>query len=407
MIMVNDFEDDTTAHVLVLIPETEIDHFVYVGLIKREDRSGLVWLRRDRDAEKDHLKEGTVRYSCAIMDSEDSRRRARLKELLDPVADPGYSSTVVPYGPHPDFSNQIVKELAEELGDRSKMCLLVYRCCGSRPRLLPQWWSNGRTCIIPTTDEPTYEEQKRGGKGFPIDDDLAYYIAHAQHPNHDMPGVSVGSLIVANSGIGRFYLARRNTGDAKGTFGTIGGPFDRGMSFMESLRNHAIRRAGLPEEIAATLREGPVLACTNLIGQLDHSVDITFLVTVDRPFRPVQTRYATQAGWYTFEQLAEMYRASNPRAGTERSYPDPYEKQILFAPVRNAFEGYCLLLLSGTIGETMLPLGDSSIAAFGYITALKEERTLRKGWLKEAAIVHEKISDESPFLHEELRRDQA
>ena len=400
--------DGSSAHVLILIPESEIDHFVYVGLVKRDDHSGLLWLRRDRDAEGDHLRNETVHYSCAIMDSEETRRKEKLRDLLDPVTDPGYSSTVVPYGPHPDLSNQIVKDLSEGLAERSQMCLILYRCCGGKPHLPTQRWSNGRSCIIPTTDEPTYEEQRRVGKGFPIDDDLAYYVAHAYRPHYDMPGVSIGSLIVANSGINRFYLARRSTGDAKGTFGTIGGPFERGMSFMESLRNHAIRRAGLSENTVRAFHEGPVLACTNLIGQLDHSVDITFLVTIDKPFIPIQTRFVAEAGWYTFEQVAEMYRASGLRTGPDRSYPDPYQERILFAPVRNAFEGYCLLLLSGAIGETMLPFGDSPGAAFGgYLAALKEERTLRKGWLREAAIVHEKISDGSPFLHEEPRREQA
>lgn len=399
---------ENTAYILILLPEAEIDHFMHVGLINQDNKSKLEWIRRDRDAERDHLKEEAVHYSCVIMDSEESRRREKLRELLDPVTDPGYSSAVVPYGPHPDLSNQVVKELSEELGERSQMCLILYRCCGGRPYLSPQWWKNGRTCIIPNTDESTYEEQRRAGKGFAVDDDLAYYVAHAHRPHHDMPGVSVGSLIVANSGMNRFYLARRSTGDAKGTFGTIGGPFERGMSFMRSLRNHAIRRAGLSENVAASFREGPVLACTNLIGQLDHSVDITFLVTVDKPFMPFQTRFMTEAGWYTFEQVAEMYRASALRVGSDRSYPDPYQERILFAPVRNAFEGYCLLLLSGTIGETMLPFVDSSGASLGgYLAAIKEERTLRKGWLREAAIVHEKISDESPFLHEEPRREQA
>ena len=246
------------------------------------------------------------------------------------------------------------------------------------------------------------------GRGFPVDDDLAYFVAHAHRPHHDMPAVSVGGLVVANSGTNRFYLARRSTGDAKGTFGTIGGPFGRGMSYMESFRRHAVDRAGLTAEIAATFREGPILACTNLIGRLDHSVDITFLVTIDEPFTPMPTRFAIDAGWYTFEQVAEMYRASVQATEPGRSYPDPYQERVLFAPVRNAFEGYCLLLLSGTIGETMLPVGGSSSASLdGYLTALKEERILRKGWLREAASIHERISDGSPFLHEEPRRDQA
>jgi hypothetical protein len=406
--MVTNRASTDTAHVLVLLPELEVDHFIYSGLIKRVDHAGLVWLRRDRDAEGVHLKNGTVHYSCAVMDSEDDRRREALRELLDPVTDPGYSSAVVPYGPHPDFSNQVVKELGEELSERSQMCLIMFRCCGASPHVAPQSWINSRTCIVPTTDEPTYEEQKRAGRGFPVDDDLAYFVAHAHRPHHDMPAVSVGGLVVANSGTNRFYLSRRSTGDARGSFGTIGGPFGRGMSYMESFRSHAVGRAGLTEKTAATFREGPILACTNLIGRLDHSIDITFLVTVDEPFAPVQTRFATEAGWYTFEQVAEMYRASFQLTNSERSYPDPYRERVLFAPVRNAFEGYCLLLLSGTIGETMLPVSEpSSPALAGYQTALKKERTLRKGWLREAASIHERISDESPFLHEEPRRDQA
>jgi hypothetical protein len=166
---------------------------------------------------------------------------------------------------------------------------------------------------------------------------------------------------------------------------------------MESFRKHAIDRAGLTEKDAAACHEGPVLACTNLIGQLDHSVDITFLVTVDEPFTPAQTAFVTEAGWYSFEQVARMYRASVRATEPGRPYP-----------VRNAFEGYCLLLLSGSIGETLLPVSTlSGPGVADYLVSLRQERTLRRGWLREAASVHERIIDRSPFLHEEPRRDQA
>lgn len=397
-----------SAHALALLPQFEVDHFLSSGLIRANGASGLTWLRRDRDTERVHLKDGTVIYSCAVLDGDDARRQEQLRELLDPTTGPAYTSVIVPFGPHPDLSNEIVEEVSTLLGEASQMCLIVFRCCGASPRLTSRLWVNGRSCVIPTTGEPTYEQQQAAGRGFPIDDDLAYYVAHASRQQTDMPAVSIGGLLVASHGVNRFYLARRSTGDAKGTFGTVGGPFHRGTTYMESFRRHAVERAGIPSAIADTCQEGPILACTNLIGQLDHSVDITFLVTVPQAFTPRLSRFVTEAGWYTFEDVADMYRASVRASGHVRPYPDPYDDRLLFAPVRNAFEGYCLLLLSGCIGETMLPIGETPHAQLAeYWSAIKEERTLRKGWLSEAARVHERIADGPLFLHEEPRRDQA
>jgi hypothetical protein len=397
-----------SAHVLVLVPGAEVDHFCSCGLVKRNDDDAFVWLRRDRDAERDHLKEGTVEYRTVVMKDEEQDRRTQYKELTDKVGNPLYSAVLIPYGTHPDQSNQVVRELSEELGSRSQVCLIVFRCCGAMPYEPTRVWMNGRVCTVPTTGRPTYEEQRQSGQGFPVDDDLAYFIAHAHRPHLDMPAISIGSLLIANTGAKRFYLARRSTGDAKGTFGTIGGPFKRGMSYMESFRIHAVERAGLATDIAAKCREGPVLACTNLIGQLDHSVDITFLVTIDEPFPPQKTRYVSDVGWYSFEEVVEMYRVSSRAVEPGQSYPDPYQEKLLFAPVRNAFEGYCLLLLAGALGDTLLPSsGLSNLGSTTLLSTIKEERAIRKKWLREAALVHERMLDGSPFLHEEPRRDQA
>lgn len=394
---------DTPANASVLVVglDSDIVHFQEMDLVNLADDGSIRWRRRNRDAEGVQLRGGSVRYECAFVSEDESRMSTQIREMLDPSSEQSYTAIMVLYGRHHDLANQIVRTMAKSRGERSSLALIRFYCCGEPPLHLSGGWESPMTCTVPRPGDGTYHQQFAAGSVAHIDDDLAYYIAHATELPGEVPGVAVGGLVVAQSGENRFFLAQRTSGAAKGTFGTIGGPFHRGSTFIESLRTHARLRLGLPSRVVDSFREGPVLACTNLIGNLDHSVDITFLVSVDEPFIAGKSKYAGASRWCSFEDMYDIYAASVDSPGNGMFATGGSE--TLFAPVRNAFEGYCLLLLAGAVGETLIPptpLRGVDAAAQALMAA---ERGRRKRWLRLAAMVHERIVDTSPMLYEQAR----
>ena len=391
------------AQVLVLMLDLDIEHLKEKEVLRTDPRGNIRWNRSNRQSETTYIRTGGINFSCFVLSEDSDAVVLRLREILDPQNDPGYSAVIVVFARHPDVSADIAQALARELGDSSAMPLICFDCCGRRPAIPAVGWDAPLVCSLPRPGDPKFHDQFADDDMAALEDDLAYYVSHSMEPPGQVPGVAVGALLFASGNGGRFFLAKRKSGSARGTHGTIGGPLHRGSTFIDSLRKHASQRLGLSDRVVATFREGPVLACTNLIGNLDHDVDITFLVTVDEEFEVADSRYVDAYAWYSFEEMTQIYEGTLVNPG--RGLYSPGGGQTMFAPVRNAFEGYCLLLLSGAVGETLLPgfvprNVDASAAA-----AIAAERARRKSWLSFAARVHEQVTDSSPFLYEQTHDD--
>lgn len=394
-------EGDSQADVpvLVLMVDLDVPHFIDQELVSRREDGSIRWHRRNRDVERKYIADRRISYQCVGLPEDEKQAERELRAILDPQSDPGYQSVMVVYGKHPDLSNSLVRSVAIARGGASGLALIRFYCCGQSNPHVGDGWAGASSCSLPRPGDLSYHLQHSQGRGFTVEEDLAYYVSHALQQPGKTPEVAVGALLVADGGDFRFFLAERLSGGAKGTFGTIGGPFIRGLTFMASLKQHAKERLLLSERIVEGFQAGPVLACTNMIGNLDHAIDITFLVTAPEAFIAGRSRHAGESGWYTFEEMHAIYERSIGAPGVGLFAPGG--EKVLFAPVRNAFEGYCLLLLAGAVGETLLPAGiargiDRSISA-----QMDADRRRRKAWLRLASGVHERIMDTSPFLYDQ------
>jgi ADP-ribose pyrophosphatase YjhB (NUDIX family) len=146
------------------------------------------------------------------------------------------------------------------------------------------------------------------------------------------PVVGVGVLLVRADG--KFLLTRRLRPPGVGRLGTFGGNLAAGAAVDKALLRLAKDELGLNRD---HVELGPLLACTNMVEEDFHYVDLTFFAKASAKCNPrirdeARHEYvdADSNPWFDFERV--------------RRFHDDGE---LFVPVGNAFERFCMLSLMG------------------------------------------------------------
>jgi len=158
------------------------------------------------------------------------------------------------------------------------------------------------------------------------------------------PNVGFGVLLIDNKC--NFFLRERLRDPGRGRLGTVGGNFERThdiKSELTSLLQRRFRRSGAPQ-----LDLGPLLACTNMMGDFLHYIDLTFLAVArgstigevsDEALRPpscVMLRHLPRNS--PKSETRDMFTLTEVAAF--------HQNGDLFTPVANAFESLCRTLLA-------------------------------------------------------------
>ncbi|HEX8694240.1 MAG TPA: metallophosphoesterase [Longimicrobium sp.] len=155
-------------------------------------------------------------------------------------------------------------------------------------------------------------------------------IGDAQ-PRH--PAVGIGVLLLNPEG--ELLLTRRRKSPEPQTYGTFGGPLGIRRNIAAELRRYAERELRLSGD---DIDIGPLLCYSDVHDGLRHYVDLSFLAVADRSIRPIINdanhewigyRGEEPVYWFTFGEVMEFYA-----------------QDMLFTPVKTAFERLCILCLS-------------------------------------------------------------
>lgn len=149
------------------------------------------------------------------------------------------------------------------------------------------------------------------------------------------PNVGFGLLLIGQDG--RFFLMERLRGPGLGTLGTVGGNFRRGETIESQLETILTKRFTKPPRVEL----GPLLACTSMRSSYHHYIDLTFLATTNNT---AALQSVTDRGLGVVNLNLLKGKVSKRRSQENRylfSFSEMaqfYHRDLLFQPVRNAFE---------------------------------------------------------------------